>query len=198
MPMSPPRPTFFARPENLRRWFESNHDSKTELWVGFYKKASGRPSVSWAEAVDEALCFGWIDGIRKSLGAESYVNRFTPRRKGSNWSLVNTRRVAALRRQGRMTPAGLSAFRGRDANKTGVYSFEQRGHAGFDPISAAALRKDKAASASFQAEPPWYRRTAAFWVMSAKQEATRIRRLAQLIEDHRAGRRIGPMRRRGE
>jgi uncharacterized protein YdeI (YjbR/CyaY-like superfamily) len=198
MPLSRPTPRFFARPEELRRWFEANHCSETELWVGFYKKGSGRASVSWAQAVDEALCFGWIDGIRKRLNAESYVNRFTPRRKGSNWSLVNTKRVAVLRREGRMTAAGLAAFKRRDSKKTGVYSFEQRRNAGFDRASAAAFRRDQLAWASFQAQAPWYRRTATFWVMSAKQDATRVRRLARLIEDHRAGRRVGPLRRSGE
>jgi uncharacterized protein YdeI (YjbR/CyaY-like superfamily) len=195
MPIGTPQPKFFARSSDLRKWFETHHHSKTELWVGFYRKASGRQSITWPEAVEEALCFGWIDGIRKRVDAISYTNRFTPRKKGSNWSMINIRKVAALRRQGRMTAAGIATFTARNARRTGVYSFEQRQTVAFTPAFAKALRQDKSAWASFQAQPASYRRTATFWVMSAKQEATRARRLVQLIEDHRHGRRIGPLRR---
>jgi uncharacterized protein YdeI (YjbR/CyaY-like superfamily) len=124
-------PKFFRTPADFRRWLERHHGTQPELWVGFYKKGSGRPSITWPEAVDEALCFGWIDGIRKSVDAERYVNRFTPRRSRSNWSLVNIRRVGQLIAAGRMQPAGLRAFDARDERKSGVYSFEATSKRGF-------------------------------------------------------------------
>src|SRR5687767_3673437 len=120
-----PRPTFFSTPAHFRRWLERNHASANELCVGFYKKSTGRPSITWPEAVDEALCFGWIDGIRKSFDEESYVNRFTPRKRGSNWSLINTKRAQELIEQGRMHAAGLEAFKSRDPKKSGVSSLRK-------------------------------------------------------------------------
>jgi uncharacterized protein YdeI (YjbR/CyaY-like superfamily) len=163
-----------------------------------YKKGSGRPSITWPEAVDEALCYGWIDGIRKSIDDTRYKNRFTPRRKGSNWSDVNIARVAALTKEGRMRPTGLAAFEARVPEKSGVYSFEQREAVTLGETFEHRFRQNAKAWAFFESQAPYYRRVATFWVMSAKQEATRERRLAALIDDSAAGRRIGPMRRPGE
>jgi uncharacterized protein YdeI (YjbR/CyaY-like superfamily) len=188
-------PTFFATPTDFRRWLKKHHRSETELWVGFHKKKTGRASLTWPESVDEALCFGWIDGVRKSIDAESYVIRFTPRKIGSTWSTVNTRRAEELIRVGRMQPAGLRAFEARDAKKSGIYSFEQRKKARLSRAAEKEFKANRAAWRFFEAQPPWYRWTAVFWVVSAKREATRARRLQTLIEDSAAGRRIGPLRR---
>ena len=185
------KPLFFPTPADWRRWLATHHASAAELWVGFYKRGSGKPSITWPESVDEALCFGWIDGVRKSLGAESYVIRFTPRRPGSIWSVVNVRRVGELTKARRMRPAGLRAFEKRTAKKTGVYSFEQRKVA---KLPAAYVRQFKAQAAAwrfFSEQAPWYQRVTTFWVVNAKQEETRLRRLAILIADSAAGRRVG-------
>ena len=190
-----PRPTFFATPAEFRAWFISNHESAEELWVGFYKKASGRPSITWPESVDEALCFGWIDGIRKSVDAEAYVIRFTPRKRGSIWSNVNIARAKALASDGRMQPAGRRAFEARDEEKSGIYSFEQRARAKLDAAELGKFRANKAAWKFFEAQPPGYRQLATYWIISAKRPETRARRLATLIADSAAGQRIGPMRR---
>jgi uncharacterized protein YdeI (YjbR/CyaY-like superfamily) len=189
---------FFATAEKWRQWLEKNHERATELWVGMHKKASGTPSITWPEAVDEALCFGWIDGIRKSIDETRYKNRFTPRKKGSNWSAVNIARVAALTKEGRMHPAGLTAFEGRDPKKSGVYSFEQREAATLGDEFERRFRANAKAWAFFEAQPPYYRRVTTFWVVSAKQQATRERRLGALIADSAAGRRIGLLKRPGE
>jgi uncharacterized protein YdeI (YjbR/CyaY-like superfamily) len=186
----PNRPTFFATPDDFRRWLRKNHRTAQELWVGFHKKASGLPSITWPEAVDEALCFGWIDGVRKSVNADSYMNRFTPRRKTSSWSAVNTRRVAVLIRQRRMRAAGLKAFDARDAARTSRYSFE-RERARLDAPLAARFRANPTAWRFFESQPPGYQRTAIWFVMSAKQDVTRARRLERLIAESAAGRRIG-------
>jgi uncharacterized protein YdeI (YjbR/CyaY-like superfamily) len=191
------KPTYFATPADLRGWFERHHADTAELWVGFHKKGSGTPSITWPESVDEALCVGWIDGVRRSVDERRYMIRFTPRRAGSTWSVVNVRRVAALEKAGRMKPPGLAAFRARKEAKSGLYSFEHKG-VELAPAYAAALRKNGAARGFFDAQPPWYRRTSSWWVMSAKQEQTRLRRLATLIADSAAGRRIGPLRRKGD
>ena len=188
-------PTFFETPAAFRRWLERHHASENELFVGYHKKATGRPSITWPESVDEALCFGWIDGVRRSIDADSYCIRFTPRRKDSTWSEVNTRRAHELIDAGRMHPAGLRAFERRDPEKTGAYSFEQRAEARLDPEAEGLFRADEAAWRFFEAQPPGYRRTAVFWFVIAKREATRQRRLQTLIEDSAAGRRIGPLRR---
>jgi uncharacterized protein YdeI (YjbR/CyaY-like superfamily) len=188
-------PKFFATPEDLRSWLEKHHADTPELWVGFHKKATGRPSVTWPESVDEALCVGWIDGLRKSIDANSYMIRFTPRKPGSIWSAVNTRRANELIKQGRMTPSGLRAFEGRDPKKTNLYSFEQRQAAQLDPALEKRFTANRGAWKFFQGQPPGYRRTAIFWVMSAKQPETRARRLDTLIRDSAAGLRIGPLRR---
>ena len=187
---------FFATPGHWRRWLEKNHGSKSELWVGFHKKSTGRPSITWPQSVDEALCFGWIDGIRKTIDSNSYVIRFTPRRAGSNWSAVNTRRVGELIRAKRMRAAGLRAFKKRDPKKTGVYSFEQQREAA--KLSAAHVKefkRNRTAWTFFQSQPPGYRKIAAWYVVSAKREETRARRLARLIKDSGAKRRIGLLQR---
>jgi uncharacterized protein YdeI (YjbR/CyaY-like superfamily) len=188
------KPTFFATAAHFRKWLTKHHASETELWVGFYKKATGKPSITYPEAVDQALCFGWIDGVRKSLDDESYVNRFTPRRTGSIWSTVNIKRAKELIELGEMQPAGAKAFAARDAKKTRMYSFE-RDKVELTPAMLKKFRANKQAWAFFQAQPPSYRKPVIWWVISAKQDATRERRLNQLIEDSARGERIGPMRR---
>ena len=180
---------FFETPTEFRAWLEANHETATELWVGFHKKATGRPSMVWSEAVDQALCFGWIDGIRKRVNADSYANRFTPRKARSTWSNVNIEKVARLTEQGLMMPAGLRAFEGRDSANSGVYSFEQRPDV-LPPAFEEQFQANADAWRFFQAQPPGYRRTATFWVLSAKREETRQKRLATLIEDSAHGRRI--------
>jgi uncharacterized protein YdeI (YjbR/CyaY-like superfamily) len=191
------KPTYFATPEAFRKWFEKNHDTVPELLVGFYKKGSGKPSITWPESVDEALCFGWIDGIRRSIDAESYSIRFTPRRARSIWSNVNTARVAQLTKQGRMHAAGVKAFEARDPKRSGIYAFEQRQKdQKLDPGLEAKLKKNKKAWAFLQAQPPGYRRLASLFVMSAKREETRLRRLAVVIEESAAGRRIGMLKKK--
>jgi uncharacterized protein YdeI (YjbR/CyaY-like superfamily) len=185
------KPLFFPTSADWRRWLAKHHASADELWVGFYKRASGKPSITWPESVDEALCFGWIDGVRKSLDETSYVIRFTPRRPGSIWSVINVRRVGELTKTGRMRPAGIRAFEKRIAKKTGVYSFEQRKRAKLSPSYVRRFKESSAAWRFFSDQPPWYQRVTAFWVTSAKQEQTRLRRLARLIADSGAGRRVG-------
>jgi len=182
-------PTFFATPLRLRRWFEKHHESAGELLVGYYKKQSGKPSITWPESVDEALCFGWIDGVRKSLGDLSYTIRFTPRRVGSIWSAVNVRRALVLIEEERMRPAGLKAFEARRENRVGIYSYEQR-PTRLEAAHEELFRANAAAWEFFQALPAGYRKMACWYVLSAKTEPTRLRRLARLIEDSANGRRI--------
>jgi uncharacterized protein YdeI (YjbR/CyaY-like superfamily) len=153
-------PIFFATAADFRSWLVTHHESATELWVGYYKKTSGRPSLTWPESVDEALCFGWIDGIRKSLDGDAYVIRFTPRKRGSTWSKVNLARVEALVRDGRMHTAGMRAFDARDEKRTGIYSFEQRRVARLGPSELKTFRANAAAWRFFQSQPPGYRKTA--------------------------------------
>jgi len=184
---------FFPSPADFRRWLERHHATQGELWVGFYKKATGRPTLTWSEAVDEALCFGWIDGVRKRVDADSYTNRFTPRRPGSNWSQINTRKVAALKRAGRMHASGLAVFKARKAAKTGVYSFEQRKSARFDMEARERFKADAVAWKFFARQPPGYRTLITWWVVSAKRPETRAKRLAKLIADSRAGKRVGAL-----
>jgi uncharacterized protein YdeI (YjbR/CyaY-like superfamily) len=186
-------PTFFATPAEFRAWLEEHHESESELLVGFHKKGSGRRSITWPESVDQALCFGWIDGVRRSLGDDAYTIRFTPRKPRSNWSAINVKRMRELIDEGLVRPAGLAAFERRSDDRTAIYSYEQRKAAQLPPEYEQQLRSNPAASEFFDAQPPWYRRTAAHWVISAKREATRERRLAQLIEDSANGRRIGPL-----
>lgn len=189
------KPRFFATPRDFRGWLEKHHADTPELWVGFYRKDSGRPSITWPESVDEALCVGWIDGLRKRVDEHSYMIRFTPRKADSIWSAVNTKRAQHLIGEGRMRPAGLSAFEGRDPKRTNLYSFEQRHAARFDPALERRFKSNARAWAFFQSQPDGYRRVATFYVMSAKQEATRLRRLDTLIRDSAAGLRIGLLRR---
>jgi uncharacterized protein YdeI (YjbR/CyaY-like superfamily) len=191
-----PRPEdirFFATPAELRDWFAANHETADELWLGYYRKATGRPSVDWSQAVDEALCVGWIDGVRRSLDESSFVQRFTPRRKGSIWSAVNVAKVGTLTAEGRMRPAGLAAFEARSEAKTAIYSYE-RAAAAFSPEEEARLRADAAAWADWERRPPSYKKAVTHWVTSAKGSATRARRLDALIADSAAGRKVGPMR----
>ena len=166
-------PTTFERPQDFRAWLEQHHDSQAELWVGYYKKGSGKPSLTWPESVDEALCFGWIDGIRKGIDAERYMIRFTPRRARSIWSAVNTARVAALAEQGRMRLAGRMAFEARREDRPGIYSHEQRDQAKLRPEYEERFRAKKKAWSSFEVMPKSYRQAAIHWVMTAKKEARR-------------------------
>lgn len=190
-----PEPVFFATPEALRVWFQANHETEDELIVGFHRTGTGVPSITWPEAVDEALCVGWIDGVRRRLDERRYTVRFTPRRPGSNWSAVNVARVEALTAEGRMRPAGLRAFEARIAAGTAVYSYEQRYDARLDEEMEREFRADGAAWAFFQGQPPGYRASALHWVMSARREDTRRRRLRTLVDDSRAGERIALLRR---
>ncbi len=187
------KPQFFAKQADLRRWFEKNHDRAQELWIGYYKKASVKASITYAESVDEALCFGWIDGIRKSVDDASYMNRFTPRKSRSIWSTKNIRRAEELIELGLMTPPGLEAFTKRTEDRARQYSFEQ-GDVALSAEYEKLLRANRKAWAFFQVQPPYYRRVATWWVISAKREDTRRRRLNALIRDSEAGRRIGLMK----
>ncbi len=189
------KPVYFASPDAFRAWLEAHHAEATELVVGFYKRGTGRPSLTWPESVDEALCFGWIDGVRKSVDAERYQIRFTPRKAGSNWSRINVDKVAALTALGKMRPAGLAAFAAREAHKTAIYSYE-REHAAFDAAQEQAFRADAKAWKWWSACAAGYRKVATHWVTSAKQEATRARRLATLIADCAAGVKIASLRER--
>jgi uncharacterized protein YdeI (YjbR/CyaY-like superfamily) len=183
-------PTFFVTPAAFREWLAANHAKEKDLLVGFYKTSSGKPSITWPESVDEALCFGWIDGVRKSLGEEAYTIRFTPRKPTSIWSTINVAKVAALRKAGKMQPAGEAAFALRTPERTGVYSFERAEAARLSAAETRALKADSRAAAFFAAQPPWYRRAVTHWVVSAKREETRARRLAAVIADSAAGRPI--------
>ncbi len=190
------KPTFFATSEELRAWLEQNHAKSTELLVGFYKRGSGRPSISWQEMVDEELCFGWIDGVRKGIDETSFVNRITPRKPRSTWSAINIARAKELIRLGRMHPAGVKAFARRTDDRSAIYSYEQRKTAVLDPKAERSFRANKKAWAFFQAQAPSYQRAAIWWVISAKREETRQKRLATLIGDSQNGRTVGPLSRR--
>ena len=190
-----PKPTYFATPAAFRTWLAANHATTTELLVGFYKTSSGKPSITWPESVDEALCFGWIDAKRQSLGADAYTIRFVPRKPTSIWSAINVAKVEALRKAGKMQPAGEAAFARRTDAKTGVYSFERNEAAKLSPAQTAQLEGNAKAHAWFTAQAPYYQRTAIHWVISAKREDTRAKRLAELIADSAAGRAIKQLRR---
>lgn len=179
---------------SFRRWLEKNHTTADELWVGYYKRESGIASITWPESVDEALCFGWIDGVRKSLDDQRYVIRFTPRRAGSIWSSKNIKRVEELKGEGRMRAEGLAAYEQRKENRSGVYSFEQRPEA-LAPEQERIFRRNKVAWRYFEEETPSYRRAAIWWVISAKQEPTRLRRLEQLIAFSERGEAVPQFRR---
>ena len=187
------KPIFFATRADFRRWLRAHHADTRELWVGFYRKASGRPSITWPQSVDEALCVGWIDGLRKTIDAQSYRIRFTPRKPTSNWSAVNIGRVQELTRQGRMRSAGLKAFALRDAKKSAIYAYENRHTATLTDAAKKKFRANPAAWEFFQDQPAGYRQTMIWWAMSAKREETRQKRLETLIADSAAGRRIGAL-----
>jgi uncharacterized protein YdeI (YjbR/CyaY-like superfamily) len=189
------KPLFFATPEQFGAWLEEHHETESELWVGFYKKASGKPSITWAESVEQALRFGWIDGVRRSLDDESYTNRFTPRKPTSNWSAINVAKVEELKARGLMAPAGLRAYEARTPERTGVYSFERADAAVLPPEFEQRLRANAAAVDWFESRPPGYRRMATHWVVSAKREETRLRRLQQLIDCSAEGRNVPPLAR---
>jgi uncharacterized protein YdeI (YjbR/CyaY-like superfamily) len=187
--------TFFPTPSAWRTWLATHHAKREELWVGFYKRDSGRPSITWPQSVDEALCYGWIDGIRRSLDVIRYVIRFTPRRPGSTWSAINIRRVAELKRQRRMRAAGLRAFERRIIDTSYAYSYEQRKTAKLTAADERAFKANTKAWRYFLAQPPWYRRTSCWYVISAKREETRRRRLAELVACSARGRLIPPLAR---
>jgi len=180
---------FFKTPSAFRKWLAANHAKAKELWVGFYKKSSGKPSITWPESVDEALCFGWIDGVRKRIDDESYVIRFSPRKPNSIWSSVNIRHAQRLISEGRMRPSGLKAFEARKENRSGIYSYEQRSPE-LEAKYAAKFKRNKTAWKFFQSQPPSYRKMLNWWVISGKQEETRIKRLEKLIEASARARRL--------
>jgi uncharacterized protein YdeI (YjbR/CyaY-like superfamily) len=189
----PENVTFFETPAQLRAWFEANHETAADLWVGYHRKSSGRPSVTWQEVVDEALCFGWIDSVRYKVGTESFAQRITPRRKRSTWSAINIKRFGELAQEGRVHSRGHAAFEQRDEERSRIYSYENR-----VPLSdamEAKMRSHGAAWKFFESQAPWYRRTATYWVMSAKREETREKRLERLIEHSAKGERIPPLSR---
>lgn len=183
------KPKFFKTPSDLRKWFDHHHATEQELWVGYYKRDSGKPSITWPQSVDEALCFGWIDGIRKSIDDLSYKIRFTPRKPRSTWSAVNIKRVGELSEQGLMQSTGLKAFQAREENRSGIYSYEQRSPELPDQYGKQ-LKKNLAAWKFFHAQPPSYRKAANWWVVSAKKEETRLKRLDNLIQHSALGQRI--------
>jgi uncharacterized protein YdeI (YjbR/CyaY-like superfamily) len=183
------KPTFFKTPVAFRTWLQKHHGTKSELWVGFYKKASGKKGITYPEAVDAALCFGWIDGIKKRVDEDSYMHRFSPRRTGSIWSTINTRRATELVALGVMAPAGLQVFEGRDRAKAKLYSYENR-PAAFDAAIERTFKANAAAWTFFRAQPPGYQKLMIFWIMSAKKEEARLRRLAALVKSSAEGVRI--------
>ncbi len=181
--------TWFPTPADFRKWLQKNHEKHTELLVGFHKVSSGKPSITWPQSVDEALCFGWIDGIRRNIDKDSYSIRFTPRKANSIWSAVNVKKIAELTEKGLMQPAGLAAYNKLDQSKSKIYSYENMAV----PLSEAfqkQFQENEAAWSYFQSMPPSYRKPATNWVMSAKQEVTRVKRLHELIADSAAGRKI--------
>ncbi len=185
------KPRFFPTPAHFRKWLEKHHATENELVVGYYKKDSGKPSIDWPQSVAEALCFGWIDGIRRSRDEVSYTIRFTPRRRTSVWSTININLAEQLIKDGRMQPAGLAAFEARRENRSGIYSYEQRSEDLPEPY-ASRLKKNKAAFKFFEAQPNWYRKQVFWWIVSAKKEETRLLRLQKVIANLEAGR--GPQR----
>ncbi len=185
-------PTFFPRPSDFRAWLKKHHKTEKELLVGFYKKGSGKESITWPESVDEALCFGWIDGIRRSIDDESYSIRFTPRNPKSNWSAVNIKKVEELTQKGLMQPAGLLSFSLRQEHRSAIYTYENKPKA-LEPAMEKKFKANKKAWKWFEAQSLSYRKTAFYWIMSAKQESTRLSRLETLIADSEAERIIKPL-----
>lgn len=194
MKLEPHDVVFFAGQEALRDWFDANHADAGELWLGYHKRATGRPSVVWAEAVDEALCVGWIDGVVKRIDETAHVQRFTPRRRGSIWSAVNVANVERLIAEGRMRPAGVAAFEARRPDRTAVYAHE-REVAELSAGEVARFQADPEAWVDWQARPRSYRRSATHWVTGAKRTETRARRLTTLIDDSHHGRTVKPLAR---
>jgi len=180
---------YFKSSNDFRRWLEKNHATTQELWVGYYKKSSRQPSMTWPESVDEALCFGWIDGIRKSVDDLRYTIRFTPRRQGSIWSTINIKRARELKDKGLMEPRGMAAFDARKRNRSDIYSYEQRS-ANLNGPYEKRLKQNKTAWDFFYAQPPSYRKAIGWWIVSAKQEVTRFKRLEKLIRESAKGKRL--------
>ena len=191
-----PTPVFFQSPSDFRVWLEAHHAETREVWVGYFKVGSGRPSMTWPQSVDQALCFGWIDGVRKRLDGVRYMIRFTPRAVRSTWSAVNIDRMGELTGQGLVQPAGLAAFEARSEDRSRIYAYEQTDAAVLGQVDEAAFRANERAWAFFQTQAPWYRRTAIRWVVSAKKDETRQRRLTALIADSEHGRTIPSLTRR--
>lgn len=187
--MKPTKIRYFTSSLEFRTWLAQNHMTATELWVGFYMKHTGRPSMTWPESVDEALCAGWIDGIRKNVDERRYVIRFTPRRRSSIWSAVNIKRANELIAHGLMLEAGLRAFEARSDHKSAIYAYERK-NARLHATHEKALRRNREAWAFFRAQPPSYLKVVTWWIVSAKKEETRLKRLAKLIEYSAAGRRL--------
>lgn len=184
------QPRFFARPADFRRWLERNSATTSELVVGFHKVGSGRPSMSWPDSVDEALCFGWIDGVRKRIDDQSYLIRFTPRQASSIWSAVNVAKAEALIARSRMQPAGLAAYQRRKDARTRVYAYEQVAEAQLTDEEQRVFRRDQSAWKYLESAPAGYRRTVLHWIVAARRPETRARRLGQLISACAAGRRL--------
>jgi uncharacterized protein YdeI (YjbR/CyaY-like superfamily) len=191
--VAPSEPIFFETPAQLRNWLDEHHQTADELIVGAWKKATGKPTLTWPEIVEEALCVGWIDSIRRSVPGDGWTIRLTPRRKRSIWSAVNVAKIAELRAAGRLRPAGEAAFEARLADRTAIYSFEQPHDPELAPAEEARFRANEAAWAWFSAKAPSFRKQALHWVISAKRPETRERRLATLITDSAAGRPIPQM-----
>jgi uncharacterized protein YdeI (YjbR/CyaY-like superfamily) len=183
-------PVFFPTPAKFRAWLRRHHAKKKELWVGYYHKKTGKPTMTWSDSVDEALCYGWIDGIRKSHAEGAYKIRFTPRKPTSVWSNINIAKVAALTTAGRMMPAGIAAFAQRKADKSGIASFERTEPAQLEPAMEKAFRRNKGAWTYFQSQAPYYRRLATHYVVSAKKEETRQRRFENLLAYSGKGERL--------
>ena len=182
-------PKFFATQAEFRKWLEKNHEKETELLVGFYKVGAGKPSMTWSESVDQALCFGWIDGVRRSIDEESYSIRFTPRRPTSVWSAINIKKIAELTKQGVMRPAGVAAFEKRREDKSAIYTYENKPKE-FSAELEKIFRRNKKAWEFFGQQPNGYRRNLMFWVMSATQPATQMKRLEKLIVESEKGKRM--------
>lgn len=183
-------PTFFTSPDRFRAWLEKNSSKSVEIVVGFWKVKSGQPSMSWSQSVDEALCFGWIDGVRRKIDDQSYQIRFTPRKKGSIWSAVNIAKFEKLRQSGKMTKAGEDAFSFRTQERSKVYAYEQTEQPNLIPIELQQFKKNKTAWAFFQTCPPSYKKVVMHWITTAKKPETRLQRLLKLIEACSAGKRL--------
>jgi len=190
MPVLTTSPKFFPTPKAFRIWLKSNAATATELLVGFHKVDSGKPSMTWSESVDEALCFGWIDGVRKRIDDDTYFIRFTPRKPTSIWSNVNIAKFRQLESEGRMTPAGAKAFAHRKEAKSGIYAFEQAATAELSAAELRTFKREKAAWKFFEATPPGYKKVILHWVTTAKREETRAARLVKLMEACAAGERL--------